>query len=115
MSGPDFSNVDSREKAEAMAARGELERLLLLPAAFGGEDIPQNVVYVPLGLAGVKAGIDENVIGALIQDGKVTRYSAEPGYQGNSFIPSVLNVRAWDPGDFTTRIAIWGEALDESD
>ena len=109
--GPDFSDVDSQAKAAALFRRGELEKLLLLPELFGGEDIPDNTIYVPVGVAAVKAGIDENVIGPLAAEGKVTRYTAEPEYQGTCFIPIAITITASDPGEFTTTINIWGDAL----
>src|SRR5688572_16225023 len=70
--GPDFSSVDSLAKAEAMFRRGELEKLILLPLEFGGQDIPNNYLFVPLGVANVKEGIDANVIGPLVEAGTVT-------------------------------------------
>lgn len=111
--GPDFSHVDSQQAAEALAAQGQLEKLLLLPPEFGGEDVPPNVVYVPVGLADVKRRIDLGTIADLVRDGKVTRYAATPQYQGDSFIPSAVTIVASDPGSFTTRLAIWGDALTE--
>jgi hypothetical protein len=109
--GPDFSDIDSQAKAEALYRRGDLEKLLLMPEEFGGQDVPENVLYVPIGVADVKAGIDSNVIRPLIEAGKVSQYTVEPEYQGDSFIPIALKIRAWDPGDFTTTISIWGDAL----
>jgi hypothetical protein len=109
--GPDFSDVDSQKKVEALYRKGQLEKLLLLPPEFGGEDIPDNTLYVPLGVAAIKKRIDINMIGPLVDDGKVRRYTAEPEYQGDSFIPIALKIKAWDPGEFTTTINIWGEAL----
>ena len=109
--GPDFSTVDSRAKAEALFARGQLEKLLLMPLEFGGEDIPENTLYVPVGLASVKEEIDRNVIGPLVAEGKLSRYSATPEYQGKSFIPISVSIEASDPGDFSTTISIWGAAL----
>lgn len=109
--GPDFSGINSREKAEAMVRRGELEKLLLMPLEFGGADIPANIVYVPVGLADVKAGIDTNIVGPLAADGKITQYSATPEYHGKSFIPIAIKIVASDPGKFTTTINIWGKAL----
>ncbi|MFV8262988.1 hypothetical protein ACNQR9_06935 [Mycolicibacterium peregrinum] len=73
--GPDFSMVDSLEKAEELYAQGQLERMLLFPTEFGGQDFPQNVVYVPVGFTAAKAEIDNNVISPLIRDGKVQAYS----------------------------------------
>ena len=60
--GPDFSAIDSREKAVKLFERGDLEKLFLMPLEFGGEDNALNTLFVPVGLAGVKAGIDDNVI-----------------------------------------------------
>ena len=109
--GPDFSGIDSREKAEELFRRGDLEKLFLMPLEFGGQDIPVNTLYVPVGLAEVKVGIDNNVIGPLAAEGKITKYSATPEYQGNSFIPIAIKIVASDPGEFVTTINIWGEAL----
>ncbi len=109
--GPDFSGIDSRAKAEELFRRGDLEKLFLMPLEFGGEDVPLNVLYVPIGLAGIKSRIDNNVIGPLAAEGKLTRYTATPEYQGNSFIPIAIKIVASDPGEFSTTINIWGEAL----
>jgi len=111
MQGPDFSNVDSQAKAEEMFRNGNLEKLFLMPLEFGGQDHPLNVLYVPVGVAAIKAGIDLNVIGPLASEGKFNQYKAEPEYQGKSFIPIAIKVTAWDPGQFTSTINIWGEAL----
>lgn len=110
-SGPDFSSVDSQANAEALFRQGKLEKLFLLPLEFGGQDIPQNFLYVPIGVAAVKSEIDLNVIEPLISEGKISQYTVSPEYQGESFIPIALTIKAWDPGEFTTTINIWGEAL----
>ena len=109
--GPDFSDVDSPAKAEKLFRRGELEKLLLLPAVFGGEDGPDNTLYVPVGVAGVKEGLDNNIIAPLAAEGKVSQYKAEPEYQGDSLIPIALKITASDPEEFVTTINIWGDAL----
>ena len=109
--GPDFSDLDSWAKAEAMFRRGDLEKMFLMPLEFGGQDVPENTLYVPVGTAGIKAGIDNNVIGPLAADGKVTKYTATPEYQGKSFIPIAITIIASDPGKFRSTINIWGDAL----
>ena len=109
--GPDFSDVASEATAAEMAARGQLEKLFLLPPEFGGEDIPPNVVYVPVGIGQIKQRIDLGIVRQLVQDGKVTQYTATPEYSGKSFIPIALKIVAHSPGSFTTTINIWGEAL----
>src|SRR5262249_13993911 len=114
-SGPDFSGIDSQSKAEELFRRGDLEKLFLMPLEFGGQDIPLNPLYVPVGSAGVKADIDNNVIGPLAAEGKITNYTATPEYQGNSFIPIAIKIVASEPGQFSTTINIWGEALTRSE
>ena len=113
MSGPDFSTVDTRKKAEDLFRKGALEKLLLLPTEFGGVEVPENVVYVPVGIAAIKTRIDGKIIGPLVAEGKVTRYVASPEYQGASFIPIAIKIQASDPASFSTVINIWGEALAE--
>lgn len=113
--GPDFGAVDSLAKAQELAGQGKLEKLFLMPLEFGGADVPPNVVYVPVGAAAVKAGIDRNVVGPLAAEGKITRYEATPEYQGKSFVPIAIRIRASSPGEFTTSINLWGEALTRGD
>jgi hypothetical protein len=109
--GPDFSHIDSQAKAEALCRQGELEKLFLMPLEFGGEDNPLNVPYVPIGVAAIKQGMDVNTIQPLIEAEKVSQYKAEPEYQGESFVPIAVKITAWNPGEFTATINIWGEAL----
>ncbi len=109
--GPDFSEVDSLAKAEELFRHGDLEKLFLMPLEFGGQDIPQNILFVPIGIAAIKSGIDNNVVGPLATEGKISKYTAMPEYQGKSFVPIAIKIVASDPGEFTTTINIWGEAL----
>jgi hypothetical protein len=112
--GPDYSAINSADAAEALVAQGHLVRLLLLPEIFGGEPLPQNIVYVPPFVQDLKASIDQNIILPLAQEGKITKYAAEPAYSGASFIPVALHVTASEPGSFNTVIRIWGEGLVET-
>jgi hypothetical protein len=109
--GPDYSHVDSLEKAVAAHARGELEKVWLLPRAFGGQDVPENVVYAAPGTELMKRHVDEGVIAGLIQSGAVSRYRAVPEYQGSSMVPIALEIVASDPGSYTSTLVFWGEAL----
>lgn len=109
--GPDFSDVDSQAKAHALFQAGKLEKLFLMPACLGGDDNPLNTLYVPIGIGAAKARIDDDVVFPLAESGEVTQYKAEPQYQGNSFIPIAVRIRAYNPGEFTTTIHIWGDAL----
>jgi len=93
----DFSAVDSREKAQALYNQGKLERLFLFPLEFGGQEIPQNILYVPPGIAAIKQQID-SAIGDMVKQGLVSSYVAEPEYKGDSFIPSKITVKTSQPG-----------------
>jgi hypothetical protein len=110
-SGPDFSAIDSKAKAIELFERGDLEKLFLLPLEFGGTDNLLNTLYVPVGVADIEAGIDNNVIDPLAAEGKITKYTASPEHQGKSFIPIAIKIVASDPGEFRTTINIWGKAL----
>ena len=109
--GPDFSGVDSQAKVMELYRRGDLEKLFLMPLSLGGEDIPVNTLYVPVGMAEVKDRLDNNIIGPLVEQGRVTSYTAAPEYQGKSFIPIAIEIVASEPGEFRSTINIWGDAL----
>jgi hypothetical protein len=110
-SGPDFAHVDSPEKAEQLVSRGELARLHLVPPEFGGSDDPRNLVYVPPFVVELKQQTDANVIAPLVREGRVRSYVATPQYEGSSFVPSSIEIRASDPGEFETSLRIWGPGL----
>lgn len=110
-SGPDFSHVDSREKAEQLVSRGELALLHLVPPEFGGTDDPRDLVYVPPFAVELKQRTDANVIASLVREGRVRSYAATPQYDGASFVPASIEIRASDPGDFATSLRIWGPGL----
>jgi hypothetical protein len=110
LTGPDFSDV-TQAVAEQMFRAGRLEKLFLLPPEFGGADIPENFVYVPIGLAAAKQDIDMNLVAPMVQQGTVKEYSATPEYSGKSFVPVAVHVRASNPGSFQAVVNIWGDAL----
>jgi hypothetical protein len=112
--GPDFSDVDTPEKAEQLVSRRELARLHLLPPEFGGTDDARNLVYVPTFVVELKQRIDTNVVLPLIEEGQASSYAATPRYEGASFVPCAIEIQASDPGDFQTSLQIWGEALQDS-
>ena len=104
----DFSEVDSLQKARALYSAGKLELLYLFPLEFGGKEIPENTLYVPLGIAGIKQRIDGQ-IRDLLNQGKVRSYAAQPEYKGNSFIPSKIKITTdlEKSGGFNPVIDIW--------
>jgi hypothetical protein len=103
----DFSSVDSIEKARQLCDEGMLEQIQLVPSDYGGVDIPMNMLYVPVGVGKFKQQVDEKMVGDLIEKGAVSEYAVDPEYAGTSVVPIALTVRAWNPGEFSTRIDIW--------
>ena len=107
--GPDFSAVDSLAKAEELFREGKLEKLYLFPLDMGGDERPQNVVYVPVGIGQFKAQLD-GTVRKMVENGSVSQYSASPEYKGKSFVPSRIVIRAWHPGksgSFNPTIEVW--------
>ncbi len=109
--GPDWSYVDSPEKAKALVEEGVLVELLLLPEEFGGPRMPENTVYVPPFAEELKYRTDMNIIRPLIMDGVVTQYAAIPEHVGPCMVPIAIRVEATEPGQFAFNLAIWGAAL----
>src|SRR5687767_5485415 len=77
----DYSDVDSLAKAQALASGGRLEKMYLFPLALGGKDIPQNIVYVPIGIGDIKRKID-GTIGRMFKEGSATQYKTDLEYKG---------------------------------
>jgi len=105
----DYSAVDSLEKARALCSAGKLELLYMLPLEFGGLKVPANTLYVPPGIAAIKASIDRT-IQEMVNAGQVAAYEAKPEYKGNSFVPSKIIISASHPkkeGGLNPIINVW--------
>ncbi|MEJ2407021.1 MAG: hypothetical protein P8171_22605 [Candidatus Thiodiazotropha sp.] len=105
----DYSGVDSREKAVELVKEGKLYKILLFPAEFGGEDIPQNVVFVPAGIPEIKDKITGTLM-RFVQEGLIDNLQVNPEYKGNSFVPSKINIKTSHSdkaGEFNPTIEIW--------
>ncbi len=112
--GPDYAWIDSPARAEEAVRRGEVEKLFMVPLEFGGAEIPENTLYVPPWVGDVKAGLDNNVIRPLAEEGVSVQYSVVPEYEGRSLVPIALTTRWARPGDARSSrqvINIWGAAL----
>ena len=106
---PDFSGVDSREKAEELARKGVLCPLYLMPLRFGGsESLLENSVLATPAAVEWKERFDDQVEKLLAQ-GKVNGYSCEPQYRDKSFVPCAVKVTARRDGAdvLTETIHIW--------
>ncbi|WP_255325711.1 MULTISPECIES: hypothetical protein [Sphingobium] len=106
---PDFSTVQTAPAAKALVAKGKLVPILLFPAEFGGEAIPENISYVTPEAAAAR----ELLIGTLarlIKEGSIDKMDVEPSYKGRSFIPTAIRMKAWHsskPGRFEPTIWVW--------
>jgi hypothetical protein len=106
---PDFSSVGSVESAAALAAQGKLVRVLLFPAEFGGDDIPQNAVYITPEAAAARE-LALGTISRMIEKGLLDRMEVSPVYKGKSFVPASLVFKAWHSskeGRFEPTIEVW--------
>ncbi|WP_205510643.1 hypothetical protein [Longitalea arenae] len=103
---PDYSHIDSYEKAEQLYARKELVKLHLMPLDWGGQDLAMNIIYVPGFVVEEKARID-GIIEELLAAGHNLSYSASPEYKGNSFIASKLVIKVSGDRQMEAAIEIW--------
>jgi hypothetical protein len=103
---PDYSHIDSNEKAQQLCAAKELVKLHLMPLDWGGEDIALNIIYVPEFVLELKAVID-GVIEDFLTAGLSIHYSCSPEYRGNSFIPCSLVISYSGDRENKHTIEIW--------
>lgn len=103
---PDYSQIDSNEKAQQLYTRRELVKLHLMPLDWGGEDAPLNIIYVPAFVLEEKARID-GIIEELLAAGHNLSYSASPEYKGKSFIASKLVIKVSGDREMEAAIEIW--------
>jgi hypothetical protein len=103
---PDFSDIDSNEKAIELFNKRQLAKVYLMPLEFGGQDGPMNYLFVPEFVVELKSRFDL-MIEKLLIEGKKLGYSAEPEYKGKSFIPSKLNITVTGEVKFKETIEIW--------
>lgn len=106
----DYSEIKSREAAITLAQQGKLFKILLFPAELGGQDIPQNTVYVPAGIAENQALVI-GTVSRMVRDGIADQMSVNAEYKGDSFVPAKIRMKVWDSsgrhGTFEPVIAIW--------
>ena len=105
----DYSHVTSREVAEALVAKGELFTVLLFPEEFGGEEIQENIVYVPPGIPELKVQNTDTLI-RYFKDGLIDNLTVTPEYKDDSLVPSRIVIKATHSskgGSFEPTIEVW--------
>ena len=104
--GPNFKDIDSIEKAIELYENGQLSKIYMMPLEFGGEDIPENIIYAPEFVLKFKKQFDK-IVEDLLLDGKKLNFEAIPKYKGKSFIPSKLMLEVTGDSELTKTINIW--------
>ncbi|MDJ0646394.1 MAG: hypothetical protein QNJ57_10470 [Flavobacteriaceae bacterium] len=104
--GRNFSDIDSVEKVIELFEKGELSKIYMMPLEFGGEDSPENTLYVPEFVQKFKNQFDK-LVENLLLDGKKLSFEATPEYKGRSFVPSKLKLVVTGDSEFTETINIW--------
>jgi hypothetical protein len=102
-----FNEIDTIAKAEQLFHKGKLEKLYLVPPMFGGKDIIQNIIYVPIGINAAKEKVDNHIADLLDQE-KTQSYNCNLEYKDKSVIPSKLIITTGKGGKevFKTTIEI---------
>lgn len=90
---PDFAQVASLDQAKELAAKGQLAKLLMFPAEFGGDDVAMNAVYVPPRSVRQRTAHIQ-MLRAWIEEGAVNMLDVSPEYKGTSFVPSRIHMHA---------------------
>jgi len=90
---PDFAQVASIEQAKALEAKGQLTKLLMFPAEFGGEDVAMNVLYVPYRTVRQRTAHIQT-LRAWVSEGAVNSLDVRPEYRDSSFVPSRIHMNA---------------------
>ena len=104
--GPDYSAVDSLAKAVDLYNKKQLGKIFFMPLEFGGEDAPQNTIYVPAHVVVFKTRFDA-MVEKLLREGKKIGYSVNPEYKGTSFIPSKVIITVNGEVSMTESIEAW--------
>jgi len=81
-----FAHVTSTEIADTEVENGNLARVHLFPLELGGQDVPLNVIYIPIGMKDKW----RKLIGTIEKfrtDGLIDKLKVVPEYNGASVVP----------------------------
>jgi hypothetical protein len=104
----DFSSITSLKAAEDACRDGRLMKMLLLPAELGGQDLPENVLYVPPVACEMKNESTAELLDAV--RGGMREVAVVPEYRGTSFVPTKITITAAQSGvphQYKLEIRIW--------
>lgn len=103
-----FEEIDSIEKAKEACKKRKLERMYVISPLFGGAEDDSNVLYVPVGIKGLKECYDM-IIEGLLEEERVKSFDCTPEYRGSSVVPCKLTIVSGKDGEEVYRqtIDIW--------
>ncbi len=84
--------ITSAALAEEAWLRGDLYKVLLLPEDLGGDERPENVIYILPGAFPLYDRVMDELVAAV--ERAPTKVSIVPGYRDESFIPESLTIVA---------------------
>ncbi|MBT2186573.1 hypothetical protein [Sphingobium nicotianae] len=109
---PDFSQVTSRAAAEQLVKQGRLVRILIFPAEFGGEDVPENQTYVPPAIIEALDMV-KCTMSRFIARGLIDWMSVTQAWHGESIVPARITFHCMNKGkgetkdSFTPSVDVW--------
>ena len=92
-----FEHVDTPDALAAERDAGTLKPALLLPKELGGNDVAENIVYVPVHAIQAQSVGIEGLFTAIKQG--LTEVSIAPEYKGLSLVPARIHITARKPGN----------------
>lgn len=104
----DYSSIVSSRAAEEACQQGLLVKTLLLPSELGGQDRPENVVFIPPHVLEIKSNATAELLAA-IRSG-MNDVAVTPEYRGMSFVPTMIRISAANSGmppGYELEIGIW--------
>lgn len=93
----DYSLISSLAAADAACRDGRLRQALLLPPELGGQDVPENRVYLPPTAFEAKERSTEQLIDA-VRNGMI-EIAIVPEYRAASHVPARIVMTAALPGE----------------
>lgn len=100
--------LTDRDEAERLAEAGELVKIYLYPARFGGSNREDDVTFITPAAARIKEQFDE-MVGSRYDDGRITAYLCTAFEHETSLVPTLLRITAMSRAMplFVKEIDIW--------
>lgn len=103
-----YLDVKSNRDIEILVRKRELFKVHLIPLILNGQDLLNNIIYVPYEIAHIKDKYDSKAY-KLFQKGKIDNYICNPEYKEDSYVPSRLYIVCSRNGKkvYKRKVNIW--------